>query len=154
MTLVSSGSRRDLAVAATKELHQTPAMPKRIGKLHDAAPVRVADGAFLYRAGGDGTRKCGVEVVDDYVAMQRRPVTGVIACRTRCASRAGRLLQQVDRRVGADEFDHAAAEAARGRQAEGRDVETLGGIKIGYVDVEQQAHRGQMSRARSAARPI
>ena len=57
--------------------------------------------------------------------MHRRPMPQVVARRRAGADAAGRLVQQVDRDVRAEQFERVLAEAAAAMQAEGFAVEPL-----------------------------
>ena len=110
-------------------------MAERIGDGDDAAPVGLADVAFGHRAGGEGPGQSGVQVLHHHVAVDRRPVSGIVACAGVGPQGAGRLVQQVDRHLRAGQFKDGVAEAAGRGQTEGRGVEGLGRGQVRDIDV-------------------
>ena len=70
-------------------------------------------------------------------------MSGAVAAgigRTGGTGAAGSLLQQVDRGLGAKQFEHRDTQAAPGPEVEGSDVERFRRGQVGNVDVEQQLH--------------
>ncbi len=115
-------------------------MAEGIGQHGDPAIGRILGWGFEPGARRDGAFDGGVDVVDDDVGVDWRPVSAVAARIATGAHRAGILAQQVDRRRPTHELDEVGAEAAGNLEVEGRGVEAQGGFDVWHIDIEQQFH--------------
>src|SRR5262245_29039516 len=143
----------DLVVAAAGELQKAKSVAERIREIRDVSPSVRFGGAFAASAGGDGPAIGRLEIGDDEVEMNRGPVTAVIARHFRAGKRrrAGRLDEQIDRRLGAEELHAMRAEASPHTELESGCVKGDRRIEIVDVDVDENLRHQNTSSPKPAA---
>src|SRR5690606_30235749 len=108
------GSWGNLVVAAAEELEQAPAVPERVGQLHDAAPGSFAHLALGAGAGSEGAGQGRVQVLDHDIQVEWGPVSVVVTPCVAGGIGTGRLAQQMDGSLRTQHLHRAIAETARG----------------------------------------
>src|SRR5690606_35968272 len=92
--------------------------------------------------GSLGAVQRGVDVVNDEIEVNRRPVARIVAPRTgRCGGgRAFGSGQEIDRGRGAEEFEDALAETPADMKAEPLDIKGGRLVEIGDIDIDEKVH--------------
>lgn len=134
-------------------------MPEDVCEVGHAAPL-----PHLYRlvegcAGLEGPSQRRIEVLDDDVEVDGRPVPPVVACWGFQAGDGQRPLalgEQVDGRRGTEQLRPAVAVTAPGPKSEGTGVEVDGPLEVWDVDADAELRRQAVARwaARARARAV
>jgi hypothetical protein len=112
---------------------------ERVGEVRDPPPDLIQGLAFARRARGDCALHRRVEVVDDEIEVNGRPVAGVAPRRGRGERRApGLLLEQEHARRRTDELHGSRAEASTRPEPERARVELDALLEIGNVEVHEE----------------
>ncbi len=118
-------------------------MAEGIAQRYQTSPVMFMDFALLPRTGGERPSQRCVQIRDEQIQMQRRPVTAVVALHTglRAGTSGSGLVQQVERYGCAEHLDDRTVEQhAPDAEAERLLIEGHRGRQIGNIEVEQQLH--------------
>src|SRR5690606_7813323 len=132
----------DLVVASPQELHEAEAVPEGIGHQRELSPPLNRHRLLDRRPGRNRALHGFLDVVDDEIEMHRRPMPLVRPDLVRRLRDPGPFLlfEKVDGARAARELDTPAAETPPHDEPERRTVETLAGLELLDVDVDQEVH--------------
>lgn len=118
-------------------------MAEWIAQRYQTPPVVFMDFTFLPRTGSECPCQCSIQILDDHIQMQRRPVAAVITLHARLgAGSSGRgLVQQIERYSRAEHLDDRTVEQhVPDAEAKRLLIESHRARQIGNIEVEQQLH--------------